>query len=66
MQSTLVSSGTRAPKWLARAACAVVGHSVDNHVFERASTVNRRCACGASYLKEDGSHTRVRHTLSCW
>jgi hypothetical protein len=29
------------PPWLARASCAVWGHHVDNHLFERASS--RHC-----------------------
>ena len=53
-------------RWLARASCALWGHHVDNHVFERASTRARRCRCGAAYLPEDGGVTRVRHTLSCF
>jgi hypothetical protein len=53
-------------RWLARASCALWGHHVDNHVFARASTGARRCRCGAAYLAEDGSVTRVRHTLSCF
>ena len=65
--STLAASASQGPaSWLARATCALVGHAVDNHVFRRASTLDRHCACGASYLKEDGTHTRVRHTLSCF
>jgi hypothetical protein len=52
--------------WLARASCALWGHQVDNHAFERASGRARRCRCGESYLAEDQSLTRVRHTLSCF
>ena len=54
------------PRWLARASCAVWGHHVDNHAFERASGRTRQCRCGESYLAEDQSLTRVRHTLSCF
>jgi DNA-directed RNA polymerase subunit RPC12/RpoP len=46
--------------------CALWGHHVDNHVFERAASAGRQCRCGASYLHEDGSLTHVRHTLSCF
>jgi hypothetical protein len=53
-------------RWLLRASCALWGHHVDNHMFERASTRARRCRCGAAYLAEDGGVTRVRHTLSCF
>jgi hypothetical protein len=53
-------------RWLAQASCAVWGHHVDNHVFERASGRARRCRCGELYLAEDQSLTRVRHTLSCF
>lgn len=50
------------PTWR-EASCALWGHHVDNHVFEREA---RRCRCGADYLARDGSITRVRHTLSCF
>jgi hypothetical protein len=50
----------------ARLACRVWGHHVDNHAFERASTGDRRCRCGARYLPEDGRPTHVRHTLRCF
>jgi hypothetical protein len=53
-------------RWLTQASCAVWGHHVDNHAFERASGRARRCRCGESYLAEDQSLTRVRHTLSCF
>ncbi len=39
---------------------------MDNHVFERASSRIRQCRCGTQYLAEDGTATRVRHTLSCF
>ena len=42
------------------------GHHVDNHVFKQSDTDHRRCRCGADYLGEDLSVTRVRHTLSCF
>jgi hypothetical protein len=45
--------------------CAVFGHQVDNHVFQRGGA-ERRCRCGEAYLRHDGSVTRVRHTLSCF
>jgi hypothetical protein len=65
--STLASSAARTrTSWLTRATCALVGHAVDNHVFARARSLDRHCACGAVYLREDGTHTRVRHTLSCF
>jgi DNA-directed RNA polymerase subunit RPC12/RpoP len=51
---------------LARLGCAVWGHAVDNRVFRRAAGSARRCRCGAAYLSEDGTATRVRHTLSCF
>ena len=38
---------------------------MDNHVFSAATGPDRRCLCGAPYLREDGSVTRVGHTLSC-
>ncbi len=46
--------------------CAVWGHEVDNHRFARESDGERRCRCGAAYLRTDGSLTHVRHTLSCF
>ena len=48
-----------------RLSCTVWGHHVDNHVF-RQGPADRRCRCGERYLRADGSHTRVRHTLSCF
>jgi hypothetical protein len=47
-------------------ACRLWGHHVDNRVFRRATGSTRTCRCGAAYLKTDGTHTRVRHTLSCF
>lgn len=55
-----------AHSWLTRASCAVWGHHVDNHAFERAAGRGRQCRCGEPYLAEDRSLTRVRHTLSCF
>jgi hypothetical protein len=51
---------------LARASCLIWGHAVDNRVFSASDRVNRRCRCGRDYLAEDGTFTRVRHTLSCF
>jgi hypothetical protein len=45
--------------------CAVLGHQVDNHVLQRSGPA-RYCKCGEPYLRDDGSITRVRHTLSCF
>ena len=45
--------------------CTIWGHHVDNHAF-RSGPADRQCRCGEKYLKADGSHTRVRHTLSCF
>jgi DNA-directed RNA polymerase subunit RPC12/RpoP len=42
------------------------GHAVDNRVFRAAGENGRRCRCGQAYLSEDGTPTRVRHTLSCF
>ena len=55
-----------APSLLTRVSCAVWGHHVDNHVFRRSAGPERTCRCGRSYLRHDGSVTRVRHTLSCF
>ena len=52
--------------WRTRLSCALWGHHVDNHRFLRDSGRVRRCQCGSDYLPEDQSHTRVRHTLSCF
>ena len=46
--------------------CAVWGHEVDNHRFCQEAGDKRRCRCGAAYLGSDGTHTHVRHTLSCF
>jgi hypothetical protein len=52
--------------WLTRLSCAMWGHHVDNHEFRHGRGVARACRCGEPYLRTDGSHTRVRHTLSCF
>ena len=49
-----------------RASCTLWGHHVDNRVFRTAATDSRHCRCGAAYLDEDRSVTRVRHTLKCF
>ena len=58
------------PGWLRRAflraSCTLWGHHVDNRVFRTAATESRHCRCGAAYLGEDRSVTRVRHTLKCF
>jgi len=46
--------------------CRVWGHHVDNHTFRRRHGQERSCRCGETYLRTDGSCTRVRHTLSCF
>lgn len=51
---------------LPRVSCALWGHVVDNRVFRVALAGERRCRCGTPYLGEDGTLTRVRHTLSCF
>jgi DNA-directed RNA polymerase subunit RPC12/RpoP len=51
---------------LRKLSCAVWGHHVDNHVFRQSGSCHRRCRCGADYLGENLSVTRVRHTLSCF
>ena len=53
-------------QWVFRISCALWGHVVDNEVFGRAAGDTRRCRCGTRYLREDGSPTHVRHTLSCF
>ena len=70
-ETSLLSIGAAARseasrRWLTRASCAVWGHHVDNHVFERETTRRTHCRCGAGYLADDGSVTRVRHTLTCF
>jgi DNA-directed RNA polymerase subunit RPC12/RpoP len=49
-----------------RLSCTVWGHHVDNRLFRAARSPERRCRCGTVYLRNDGSHTRVRHTLFCF
>lgn len=51
---------------LRKLSCAVWGHHVDNHVLGQSGPGHRRCRCGADYLGENLSVTRVRHTLSCF
>jgi hypothetical protein len=50
---------------LTQLSCYLWGHHVDNHVFKQSTDAGRKCRCGTSYLAEDRSITRVRHTLSC-
>ncbi len=47
-------------------ACRLWGHHVDNRSFREKTGSQRSCRCGERYLRTDGSHTRVRHTLSCF
>jgi len=47
-----------------RLSCALFGHAVDNRRFRVEG--HKRCPCGEPILDEDGSETRVRHTLSCF
>ena len=51
---------------LAKLTCRLIGHHVDNHVFRSAAKQDRVCGCGSIYLRQDGSLTHVRHTLSCF
>jgi hypothetical protein len=51
--------------WLHRVSCALFGHAVDNQRFA-VETSEKTCGCGEAILKEDGSITRTRHTLSCF
>jgi len=53
-------------RWWRRLSCWTWGHHVDNAAFRQAAGLSRRCRCGSAYLAEDGSETRVRHTLSCF
>ena len=50
----------------ARLSCAIWGHVVDNELFRIANQSKRRCRCGVEYLRQDGTRTHVRHTLSCF
>ena len=61
----LTLPGAPAVPWTSRLACRLWGHHVDNHRFRRGGP-QRVCRCGEPYLATDGSHTRVRHTLSCF
>jgi hypothetical protein len=54
------------PDWRTRLACKLWGHHVDNRSFRQKTDAQRSCRCGERYLTTDGSHTRVRHTLSCF
>ena len=49
-----------------RLSCAIWGHAVDNDTFRRSAQPGRQCRCGTQYLREDGTLTHVRHTLSCF
>ena len=46
--------------------CRVWGHHVDNHTFRRRHGHECSCRCGETCFRIDGSHTHVRHTLSCF
>lgn len=54
------------PVWWERLSCRLWGHRVHNAVFRQETIDGRRCRCGVPYLFENGSDTRVRHTLSCF
>ena len=54
------------PGVMTRMSCFLWGHAVDNRVFRTAAAGSRKCRCGRQYLSEDGTFTRVRHTLSCF
>jgi hypothetical protein len=56
------SSSFRTTHW----PCRIWGHHVDNQTFRRRHSQERSCRCGETYLRTDGSCTRVRHTLSCF
>ena len=60
------SANTPSPAWTIWISCRLWGHRVDNSIFRRATVDGRLCRCGTRYLFEDGSLTRVRHTLSCF
>jgi DNA-directed RNA polymerase subunit RPC12/RpoP len=45
--------------------CALVGHDVNDLVLD-GDPGRRRCRCGEPFLDEDGSLTRIRHTLECF
>ena len=49
-----------------RLSCAIWGHTVDNDTFRKSAQPGRQCRCGTQYLREDGTLTHVRHTLSCF
>jgi hypothetical protein len=51
---------------LTRLACAAFGHQVDNRRFRAEGDPDRPCPCGRACVRDDGSETRVRHTLSCF
>lgn len=51
--------------WSRRIGCGLWGHVVDNRKYALGDG-ERRCRCGADYLREDGSRTHLRHTLSCF
>jgi hypothetical protein len=50
---------------LRRFSCALFGHEVDNRRFAAEGPV-KSCGCGRVILRDDGSETRTRHTLSCF
>ena len=65
-----IDRATRDPRAVRRLAwsvsCRLWGHHVDNSLLRGTAGRERHCRCGADYLREDGSCTRVRHTLSCF
>lgn len=66
----LIDRATRNQRAMRRlawsASCRLWGHHVDNALLRDTAGPARHCRCGADYLREDGSCTRVRHTLSCF
>lgn len=49
---------------LQRFLCVLFGHQVDNRRFKAEGRL--RCPCGKPVLREDGSRTRISHTVSCF
>ena len=49
-----------------RLVCALFGHQVSNRVAAGERGTSPRCRCGADYLGENNTETRVSHTVSCF
>jgi DNA-directed RNA polymerase subunit RPC12/RpoP len=71
MVDVLAAQGTRAKpagtaRALARWACALLGHELDNRTLSSGEADPRCARCQEPFLHEDGRLTHTRHVLGCF